>query len=248
MKERRKSIFYKLLRFIVCRFYKKRAIWGLENLPTDASMIVGNHAQLHGPLSCEIFFPRPKKIWTIGNMMHLKEVPAYAYKDFWSNKPKYSKLFYKIISYVIAPLSVYLFRRADTIPVYKDNRMIYTVKTTLKKLDEGCNIILFPECEKEYNEIINEFQDRFVDIAKFYYKKYNKILSFVPMYNATELRKIIIGKPIKYNPEIPIEEQRKIIIEYLKSEITKMAKIIKRHKVVPYKNIKKKDYQYSLKI
>ncbi len=242
---KKKPLFFKFLRKLIRVFYHKRTFYGLQNLPDEPSLIISNHAQMNGPLTSEMFFPAKKYIWCIGQMMKLKEVPAYAYTDFWSLKSKYTRWIYKIVSYLIAPIASYVFNRADTIAVYKDARVIHTYRETITKLEEGANIIIFPECSTEYNHIINEFQDKFVDTARFYYKKTGKTLSFVPMYNAAKLKKVVIGKPIKYNPNIPIDEQRKIICDYLKEEITNLALELPVHRVVPYSNIKRRAYQKS---
>ena len=218
---------------------------GVENIPSEPSLIIGNHAQIHGPLACELFFPTKKYIWCIGEMMHMKEVPDYAYKDFWSLKPKWIRWFFKIISYVIAPIASWALSRADTIAVYKDARIAHTFKETVDKLNEGASVVIFPECPTKFNEIVNEFQDKFIDVGRLYYKKYNKEISFVPMYNAAKLKTIVFGKPIKFDSSKPIEEQRKFICDYLKEEITRIAKELPIHRVVPYLNIKKKDYPKS---
>lgn len=244
-KEKRGGVIFNITASIVRIFYRKREILGLENLSEEPALIVGNHAQAHGPISCQLFFPTKKKIWCIGQMMHVKEVPSYAYKDFWMYKPKWIRWFFKILSYVIALPASYYLSRGDTLAVYKDARLLATYKETMVKLEEGNNIIIFPECHEDFNDIVNEFQDKFVDVAKLYYKKTGKALEFVPMYNAAKIKKIVLGKPIKYDPNIDINEQRKIICDYLKEEITRIAKELPRHKVIPFKNIKKKDYKYS---
>lgn len=245
MNDNKKPPLYKTLKSIVKIFYKERIFLGLENLPKEPAIIVGNHAQIHGPITCECFYPRHKKIWTISQMMNKYEVPNYAYRDFWSNKPKCSKWFYKLISYVIALPSEYILTHADTLPVYKDARIIHTFKLTLKALHEGNDIIIFPECKMKYNHILNNFQENFIDVAKLYYKKYGKQLYFVPMYNSKELKTVIFGKPIIYDPSIPIAKERKIICKYLKEEITNIAISLAPHKVIPYDNVKKKYYNMS---
>ena len=53
--------------------------------------------------------PGDHAVWCNAEMMHLKEVPDYAYRDFWSLKPKAVRWFYRLLSYVIAPLSVCVF-------------------------------------------------------------------------------------------------------------------------------------------
>ena len=65
------------------------------------------------------------------------------------------------------------------------------------------------------------------------------------MYNAKTIKTVVFGKPIKFNSSPEMEEQRKQICQYLQTEITNIAKSLPIHKVVPYANIKKKNYPLS---
>lgn len=244
-KKRKKSRIFKFYEKVVSKIYGKHELIGLENLPDEACIIVGNHAQIHGPLFSAVQYPRKKFVWCIGEMFHFKGLPAYAYKDFWSHKPKWTKWFYKILSYLVTPILWYVNTGADTIPVYKDRRGIVTFKRSIEGLKDGADIIIFPECADAYNHVVNEFQDKFVDLAKHYFKDTNKEVCFVPMYSAPLIRKVVLGKPIRFNASEPIESQRKAICEYLKEEITALAKELPEHTVVPYLNIAKKDYPKS---
>lgn len=244
-KKKKKGFIYRVGSRVVSCFYGKKKFIGLENIPDEPAIIVGNHAQMHGPLTAELKLPFKKYTWCIGQMMHLKEVPAYAFQDFWSLKPKWTHWFYKMLAHLIAPLCVYIFNNADTIGVYKDQRGISTFKKSIQGLEEGFNIVIFPECYTEYNNIVYEFQDKFIDLARFYYKKTGKELSFVPMYNAPKLKTVVFGKPIKYDSSLPMSVQNKIICDYLKEEITRLAQELPVHTVVPYANISKKKYPKS---
>lgn len=242
---KKKPGFYKFLRFSISLFFKKREFIGTENIPKEASIIVGNHSQLYGPLTSEMYFPTKKYTWCISNVMEKEAAQKYIYTDFWSKKSIITRPLFKLLSYIVVPLSVYIFNRADTIPVYKDARILKTYKITMEALEEEANVVIFPESCVEYNDIINEFQDKFIDVARLYYKKTGKELSFVPMYNAVRLKKVVFGKPIKYDPNIEMDIQREMICKYLKEEITRLAKELPRHKVVPYANIKRRKQHYS---
>lgn len=242
---KRKSKFFKFLRKIVLFFYGKRKFIGLENIPNEPSIIVGNHSQAHGPLVAELLFPYPKYTWCIGQMMNRKEIPEYAMQDFWPYKKKSVRWFYKIIAHIIARPFAYVFSNADCIGVYKDARLMNTFKQSIAGLKDGRHIIIYPECHTPYNEIVYEFQDNFIDLARFYYKSTGKELSFVPMYIAPKLKTVVLGNPIKYRAEIPVAEQKNVICEYLKGEITSLAKGLPMHTVVPYANIPKKQYPKS---
>lgn len=234
--------FFKTVRFFVRLFYGKCTIEGLENLPKENAVIVANHTQMNGPIVGELFMPNNCYIWCAGQMMKLREVPQYAYTDFWSQKPKWTRPLYRLLSYMIAPLASCIFNNARTIAVYRDNRLISTFRETVKMLSDGRNILIFPEKDEKHNNILYKFQENFIDIAKLYYKKTGVELTFVPMYIAPTLRKMYIGKGIIFDSNNDIAAERHKIAEYLSAEITKIARDLPEHTVVPYRNIKKKYY------
>ena len=242
MEKKQTSTLYKIIKSLVRFFYGKMEVVGLENLPEDNAIIVGNHCQLNGPIAGELFLQDNCYIWCAGQMMDLKEVPEYAFTDFWSQKSKWTQPFYKLASYLIAPLSVCIFNNARTIAVYRDMRIMSTFKDSIKLLQQGANILIFPEKDEKHNNILYQFQENFIDIAKLYYKKTGIALTFVPMYIAPKLKKMYIGKGISYQRENSIEEERKRISKYLSDEITEIACNLPKHTVVPYRNIPKRFY------
>ena len=239
-------ICYRIIRRLVWLFCPKMPIEGLENLPEEPCIVVGNHCHMYGPICGELSFPGKRKIWCAHQMMYLKEVPAYSFQDFWSGQPKWTRWFYKILSYIIAPVAVCVFTNANTIPVFRDNRLITTFKQTITALEDNANVIIFPECYDPHNNIIYRFQDRFIDVAKLYYKRTGKEVSFVPIYIAPKLKKACLGKPIRFNAQTPIEQERERICDYLMEQVTDIAVQLPRHTVVPYPNVSKKYYPINI--
>ena len=242
MKKEKTSVVYRFIKWIVQRVYPKIEVVGIENLPAEASIIVGNHTQMNGPIAAELYCPGEHYSWCAGQMMHLQDVPGYAFQDFWSQKPKWTHPFYKLLSYIIAPLSVCIFNNAHTIGVYHDTRIVGTFKTTVKRLQEGNHVVIFPEHDVKYNHIIYDFQDKFIDVAKLYYKRTGKELAFVPLYIAPKLKKMVLGKPIRFCASNPMDAERRRICDYLMQEITEIAVSLPEHTVIPYRNIPKKLY------
>jgi len=72
---------YRVIRWLVWLFYPKIKVEGQENLPEGGCILVGNHAQMHGPVCGELYVPGDRAIWCNWEMMVLKEVPVYAYQD-----------------------------------------------------------------------------------------------------------------------------------------------------------------------
>lgn len=246
MNKKKISPIYRIIKTLVRFFYPKMSVAGTETLPEEPFVIVGNHSKMNGPIACELYSPVNRYTWCAGQMMHLKEVPAYAFADFWSEKPGYIRWFYKLLSFLIAPLSVCVFTNAQTVPVYRDKRILTTFRTSIARLQEGTSLVIFPEHNVPYNHILSEFQEHFVDVARFYYRKTGKELSFVPLYIAPALKTMYYGTPIRFRADAPIEEERRRICTYLMDEITHMAVSLPEHTVVPYQNIPKRNYPSNL--
>jgi len=245
MPEKKYSPFWPLAKWLVKVFYGKMEVTGSENIPSHPCILVANHAQMNGPIVCELHLPFKRYTWCAGEMMKWKEVPAYAFRDFWSYKPKYTHWFYKLLSYLITPIAVFVFNNAETIPVYHDTRAIQAFKLTLKALERGTSVVIFPECNTPHNSIIYDFQDKFIDLARMHHKRTGQAISFVPMYIAPSLKKTVIGAPIAFDPACPMEQERERIKTALMDSITGLAKALPRHRVVPYRNVAKKDYPMS---
>lgn len=246
MNQKKPSAAYKLVKKIVWAVFPKMQVEGLENLPEGAAIIVGNHAQMNGPIAAELYLGDNRYTWCAGQMMTLKEVPAYAYQDFWSQKPAVLRWLYRLFSYMIAPLSVFVFTNANTIAVYHDARVLLTFRETLTKLKTDARIVIFPEHNVPYNNILYDFQERFVDLAQMYHSLTQKSLAFIPLYITPTLKKMILGAPIVYRPDQPIEEERSRICAELMEAITQIARSLPRHTVIPYANLPKKEYPCNL--
>ena len=178
--------------------------------------------------------------------MRWKEVPGYAFEDFWSFKPKSVRWFFQLASYLIAPFCVCIFNNANTIPVYRDSRIVSTFKETVRTLKNDTSVVIFPEHNIKKNNIIYEFDDKFIDIAKLYYKASGKEICFVPMYIAPKLNGIYMGTPIRFSADTDRTKERSRICSHLMDEITQTARNLPRHTVIPYRNIRKRDYPTNI--
>lgn len=238
--------FYSTIRWFIRLFYPRITLEGVENIPDHPCLLVGNHAQMNGPIIGDLYIPEPRSIWCAGEMTRLKDVPSYAYQDFWSRKPKAVRWFYRLLSYVISPIAVGIFNQPHIIAVYKDSRILSTFRQTVNALGSGANVVVFPECDEPHNHIVNRFQDGFVDIARLHTRRTGNPLPFVPMYVAPDLKKVFFGTPITFCPGNPKEAERQRVCDYLMGEITRLAESLPLHTVIPYNNISKKDYKTNI--
>lgn len=247
MKKKQKgpSRTFRVIKWLVWLFYPKIKVEGTENLPPEPALIVGNHCQMNGPIACELYTPGDHAIWCAHQMMEWREVHGYAFQDFWSQKPAAVRWFYKLLSYAITPLSVCVFNNANTIPVYRDMRLTATFKGTIAALDRGANVVIFPEHDEPGNHIVNGFQDKFIDVARLYHKRTGKEVCFVPLYIAPRLKKMVLGEPVRFRADVPIEEERQRISQLMMERVTALAMAQPRHRVVTYRKTAGVPYPFN---
>lgn len=246
MGERGAKRVYRFIRRALDLLYPKMVCEGTDHIPAgEAVIFVGNHCQAHGPLVGELRMPVPRKTWCASEMMERGEVADYAFRDFWSQNPKWTHPFYKTLARAIVPLSVVIFNQAETIPVYRDNRVLSTFRTTVQTLEAGTSVLIFPEHDVRHNHVLDDFQDRFIDIAKLFYRRTGKALAFVPLYICPALRRVCFGQAVRFDPAAPMDEERTRIKAALMDRITALAVALPRHRVVPYRPQPKKYWHYN---
>ena len=246
MEDKKTTWIYRVIRWLVWLFSPKFQLEGTENLPDAPCVIVGNHSHMYGPIAGELYTPGKHYVWCAGEMMNRDEVADYAYRDFWSGKPKGTRWFYKLLSHLITPLALCIFNNAHTIAVYHDTRLISTFRDSIAKLKEGNSMVIFPECYDEHNNIVHAFQDKFIDLARFYYKKTGIELDFVPMYLAPKLKKVYYGHPVRFRADADIKTERRRICDALMDSITEIAVSLPEHTVVPYPNVSARYYPKNI--
>lgn len=234
---------YRAVRAVIRLLFPKPEFTGLENLPQGRPcIVVGNHAHAYGPFYAELYLPFERATWCIGEMMDMKALPDYAFTDFWSKKPRWCRWFYRLLSYVIAPLCVAVLKHARCIGVYKDHRIMLTMRESLKHMKAGENIVIFPEHEVTHNAIVWEFQEGFVNLASLYVRQTGAPIDFVPMYIAPKLRRVCFGPPVAFDPGANAREEAHRVCVALMDAVTALALALPPHIAVPYPNLPKNRY------
>ena len=225
------------------RLFPAPEFTGLEKLPGDRPcIIVGNHAQAYGPIYMELYLPRRRAIWCAAEMMHVRELPDYAFQDFWSRKPLWCRWFYRLLPFFAAPVAVCVLKNAHTIGVYRDSRIMTTMRESLERMNEGASVVIFPEHEVTHNGIVWEFQEGFVNLARLYTRRTGEGIDFVPMYVAPRLRRVCFGSPIAYDPAAEPGKEAHRVCDALMDAITDLALALPPHVAVPYPNLPKRSY------
>ena len=57
MEDKKVSLLYRIIKWLIWLFYPKMKVMGQEHLPEEPCIIVGNHTQMNGPICAELYCP-----------------------------------------------------------------------------------------------------------------------------------------------------------------------------------------------
>ena len=125
---------------------KMETVW---DVPYDGEpcIFVGNHDRANGPISVAVKFPLKDRchIWIYANAMERKLVPAYVRQDYWWNpESRLAPLYDRTIPYLTALALPPILKSVPNVPVYHDMRAMTTLRESLRLLEAGKSLIIFP--------------------------------------------------------------------------------------------------------
>lgn len=199
----------------------------------EAVVFTANHSGAYGPVNAALYFPHRSRPWIVAEVLDKKTAANYIFYDFFTGTVKKCKFFWHILSHIVSFLLRPLLIRAGGIAVYHDRRIMQTFEESIKALQNGENIVVFPECPEKFSEHINDYYGGFAKIGQLYYRETGRKLKFYPTYIAHPLGKILVGKPIEFDPDSGAQS-RKQITEYLRNKTEDLANTLPPHTVHPF--------------
>ena len=237
---RRRSVAHGL--FAVIRFFVKAVYappkihYAQQPQPGTTYVYVANHCKAHGPLSFFLALEGTARLWCRSDVLFWKSCPAYCFRMFLKGdtRPRGTRWFFRLVSYCMTPLCILVFRCGPTIPVYHDARIMKTYRKSVETVEDGCNIVIFPESPPVLNAYLNKLHVGFVDIARIVKGKTQKDVVFLPCYLAPSLKRIEVGRPVTCDDTLPVEQQRQRVAQALEEEMTRLAQALPPHKPVHF--------------
>ena len=68
----------------------------------------------------------------------------------------------------------------------------------------------------------------------------------MPMYVCPGFAKLYYGEPVRFRHDADMAEERERVCKEISDRITAMAVSLPRHRVVPYPNVKPREYRYNI--
>ncbi|MBQ8451768.1 MAG: hypothetical protein IJ538_03220 [Clostridia bacterium] len=213
----------------------------------EARVFIANHYELYGPTIFILKFPYRSIPWIMDGMMEPELIDHQIGMNVYNNYKFIPKFIKKMFMAFFKPFVLFVFHHLlHAISVSRDypKKNIITMKKSIAVLEKGKPLFICPEFDYHTEGGVGTFFSGFETIAKFYYKKTGKRISFYPIYISKINKKMYIGKPVVFNPNEDMNVEQERIVSTLHRKMERMWRVFevngKRYKKLKAKQEKRK--------
>lgn len=192
---------------------KMETVWEVP-YQDGPGIFVCNHDRAYGPIAmCAHFSLYPKiRPWINAQVLSHKAMPEYVRHDYWWDPNKWnSKILSHTLAYFYALIIPPILKGADCIPVYHDGGVMSTLRSSVKYLQDGQQLLLFPEHPCGYCQYTEELFDGYTAVGRLLYKRTGQLVRFYPTFVNWNTHTISVAKPLVYDPAKPLKAQTSAI-------------------------------------
>lgn len=211
-----------------------------EELPNEPLIVCPNHAMEFGPFAVQAkqSKARPCRIFTHAGIIRMRTIPKHVMTDILPGKKGFSYAFYYTMVALISPLFSGVVKSMEPIAVQHGSGHELINRKTAETLKDGKDVVIFPESNRQdlARQYVNILQPGLPHIIK-YLKETEGINPWVvPAYMCKSLKKVVYGKPIKFEYETFSYAAASMFLNQISDEIEKLAQSLPPHKITHYDN------------
>ena len=179
-------------------------------------VFVANYVGATGPVDMCGKFPLRDKIhpWINSELLSAGEIPAYMKKEYLRRNGAVMK---KTVPYLGAAFIPPVLKGVDYIPVYNDQRSITTFRQSIRMLQKGHYLLIFPEIPsfsrnpKQGGAIYTGW----LRLGELWYRASGRALKIYPVHVDKEKHEFRVAAPVWYEPDKRFQEQEYTLAEKL---------------------------------
>ncbi len=191
--------------------HRMKTIWEVP-FEEGPCVFVVNHAGLQGPVDMCTKFPGYEKMhpWIYAEMLDPKKVPAYVRQDYWWKPGSFFQpVLNATVPYLAAAAMPPILRSVDYIPVYRDQRILLTMRESIRALQKDEYVLIFPERHSGWKNRHEWINTGWFRLGSFWYRASGRALKLYPVHVDTEHHEFRVSAPVWYDPGKRFSEQEK---------------------------------------
>ena len=166
----------------------------------EGGIILSNHEGTDAPMSLEIYLDANLRMWG-AHEMNSGVVKMYKYQSrvYYHEKKHWNLHLARLFCLIASPLTNLFYSGLNLISTYRDGRFKTTIKQSVDAIENGENIVIFPEVSTNgYLAELEGFHEGFVLLAESCLRRGKDVPIFVTYFKKDE-KIYVIDKPVNYS-------------------------------------------------
>lgn len=175
-------------------------------------IFVVNHAGSSGPVNMCAKFPLRDRLqpWINEEMLSARDVPAYVRKVYWWKPGSFfAPVLNATVPYIAAVLMPPVLRSVDYIPVYHDQRIMLTMRQSIRALQRNRCLLLFPEMPGPAKNNRRWINTGWLRLGELWYRASGRALKIYPVFLDEKNHVFKVAAPVCYDPARRFIEQER---------------------------------------
>ena len=181
-------------------------------------VFVVNHVGAIGPADMCAKFPLRDKChpWINEGMLEKKMVPAYVRQDYWWKPGCFMEpVLNATVPHIAAAVMPPILKSVQYIPVYHDQRILLTMRQSVRAMQKDDYLIIFPEQPSGWRSHHTWINIEWLRLGEMWYKASGRALKLYPVHIDTKEHVFRVAAPIWYDPARRFAEQKDELAEKL---------------------------------
>lgn len=191
---------FRLLKKMMKGRYKQPKFIYLGEEFGNGGVILSNHEGTDAPMSLEIYCDKPLRMWGAHEMNSgLIQMYKYQTRVYYHEKKHWNLHLARLFCLIASPLTNLFYKGLNLISTYRDSRFIKTIRESVRAIENGENIVIFPEIsDKGYLAELEGFYEGFAVFCETCYRRGIDLPIYVTYFKKDE-RIYVVDKPVQYS-------------------------------------------------
>ncbi|MEG1536693.1 MAG: hypothetical protein RR387_00210 [Clostridiales bacterium] len=184
------------------------------------AVYICRHLNMRGPIITLGLLPIQPRPWILAKLCQKQSCFAHYCDYTFTQRFGWPRFLAKLIAYPLAIFMDRLTTDLEAIPVHRDKQSFRTISQSVQALLEGDDLILYPDVEYRETGDIGQLYQGFLLVEKFYYRKSNNHLPFIPI--KLHDHQLLIGAPLyfeTYQDDQEFQRQSQILAAQISAAI-----------------------------
>ncbi len=163
-KAKKRKLYFRFLKKLMRIRYKEPKFVFLGEPLENGAIVLSNHEGTDAPMALELYYDAPMRMWGAHEMNSgLGKLYSYQAKVYYHEKKHWNIHLARLFCLIASPLTHLFYSGFELISTYHDARFAKTVRESIASLENGDNVIIFPENSK--NGYLPELEGFFAGFA-----------------------------------------------------------------------------------